>query len=115
MEIQRKLTKKTFTGTVWDEKHARVKAGGSKTVSMVSCSLEAGPTQWCDGWSKHVLPTSVGTPGPCRQHGCSGCRLPMQGDQGAAVGTVHKTTGTELPLLLAPELHRHAQEESLGL
>lgn len=39
----------------------------------------------------------------------------MQGDRGAAVGTVHKTTGTELPLLLASELHRHAQEESLGL
>lgn len=83
-------TKNGFIWTVWDEKHTRVKAGKSKVVSIVSCSR--------NGWANLTGDTVVwplektyllywcrepSSPGPWKQHGCTWCKRPVQGDWSA--------------------------------
>lgn len=107
---------KTFTGTVLDEKHSRVKTGGSKTVSMVSCSLESWPMQGRDSWNKHILPSRAGRPTHLSHAGsmdAENAGSPCRRTKVQALGSACTATGTELPLLLVPELHHHPQEVSL--
>lgn len=85
-------------------------------MSVVSCSLGAWPTQWCDCWSKRVLLTSAGRLAHLGHAGSTdagNAEPPCRGTKVQAVGSVCTTTGTELPLLLEAELHCHLQEMSL--
>lgn len=111
-----KVNKKAFTGMVWDENHIRVKAGRSKILSTMSCSLEAWPMQGCNIWNKHILPTSAGRRAHLGHAGsmdAGDAGSPCRGTKVQAVGSVCTTTGTGPPLLLTLELHHHLQEVPL--